>query len=113
MDAHPYHLCLDTLSNKLRLKAVELLKQKPMSVTELANSLGVERSRLSHSLAMLKLCKITDAKREGKEIIYSLNADAWPTKTSAGNSVFAAIDKHINTHCGSCAKLPPGKEVSA
>jgi len=112
MDAQPYHLCLETLSNELRLKSLELLRQKPMSVTELANSLGVERSRLSHSLAMLKLCKIADAKREGKEIIYSLNANAWPMKSPRGSSVFMAIDKHISTHCGSCAKRT-GKGVSA
>lgn len=107
---NPYHLCMETLSNALRLKAVELLKQQPMSVTALADALGVERSRLSHSLTMLKVCKIVDAKREGKEIIYHLNSSAWPLRATTKQPIFTVIDEHIITHCGSCAKI---KKVSA
>ena len=106
--ANPYHLCLETLSNELRFRALELLKQRPMSVSELAQVLGVERSRLSHALSMLKLCKIADPHRRGKEIIYRINPDAWPSRQHTSESLHALLDQHINSQCGSCAKLKPG-----
>ena len=53
---------------------------------------------------MLKLCKIAETKREGKEIVYSINAGSWPTQVNSGKSIFTVLDQHIVDHCGSCAK---------
>ena len=44
------------LSNPTRLATLEKLMKKPMSVTELADSLGQEQSMISHNLKPLLEC---------------------------------------------------------
>ncbi len=101
----PYHLCFETLSNQLRLQILEVLRHGPMNVTELAMKLHAERSRVSHSLAMLKLCSYVDTKKQGKEMIYSIKDNTPLTAHQPGTSIFAIVDNHIDSHCKGCNKL--------
>lgn len=103
-----YHLCMDTLSNELRLKILELLKQRPMGVSDIAAALKAERSRVSHALAMLKVCSIVKAEKRGKEMIYHLNPNAWPLQTDSPQSIFTLLDRHISVHCHGCPKMALG-----
>ena len=52
----PYHKCLSTLSNELRLSIIEELKLGPKSVGELTKKTGEEQSKVSHALQNLKSC---------------------------------------------------------
>lgn len=101
----PYHLCFETLSNQLRLQILEHLKQRPMNVTELAAALHAERSRISHSLQMLRVCSYVDAKKHGKEMVYTVRDGTPLAAEQSGKSVFAIIDNHIDSHCKGCNKL--------
>lgn len=107
----PYHLCFETLSNQLRLQILEMLSKRPMNVTELAALLHAERSRVSHSLQMLRICSYVDAKKQGKEVVYTLRDGTPLGAQRPGNSVFAIVDNHIDEHCKGCNKLRMEKEL--
>lgn len=93
-----YHIFFTNLANPLRIDIVTLLKEKERSVTEIAKSLNVEQSKVSHALSSLKSCNIVDVNQKGKQRIYSLNK-----KTIL--PMLKLIDKHAKTFCsGNCAR---------
>ena len=96
----PYHHCFEVLGNPLRISIVQLLKAKPRSVSELAEQLGEEQSKVSHSLAALKKCNFVEAKREGKKLVYSLRETFL--KRVKGENLFEAIEKHYKEHGQTC-----------
>ena len=75
MKCPSYNFFFETVSPKIRLRIIELLEKKPLSVTEMCDKLGEEQSKVSHSLKKLTECHFLDVKREGKNRIYSLNKD--------------------------------------
>lgn len=88
------------LSNPTRLAALEKLMEKPMSVNELADSLGQEQSMVSHNLKPLLDCNFVYMVRDGKKKIYSVN------KETIG-ALFKAVKNHANKFCptgGKCLK---------
>lgn len=105
LEEKPYHLCFETLANELRIKIIELLGSRSMGVNELADSLGAERSRVSHSLNILKGCSIVDIKKVGKRMIYSLKDKTYLNAVKNGNSVLGIIDNHVDTFCDTCFKI--------
>ena len=73
MNLDSYHSCFGVLSNRLRMRIIEEVSKKHMTVSELVKKTGVEQSRLSHSLGALKKCGYIDFEKKGKERIYFLN----------------------------------------
>ncbi|GAB2318712.1 metalloregulator ArsR/SmtB family transcription factor [Alkalibacterium sp. s-m-22] len=63
------------LSDPGRLKIIYTLSDSEMSVTELAESLEVEQSSLSHQLKILKNVRLVGVRREGRKRVYSLADD--------------------------------------
>ena len=61
------------LGDKTRLRVYLFLLQGELCVCELVAILGLEQSRISHSLRILKEAGLVDSCREGKWIIYSVN----------------------------------------
>ncbi|HNW05889.1 MAG TPA: metalloregulator ArsR/SmtB family transcription factor [archaeon] len=61
------------LSNELRWKIVKSLYKKEMTVSQICQALEEEQSKVSHSLRALLDCNFVFSKRQGKNIIYSLN----------------------------------------
>jgi len=95
MSFETYHIFFKNLSNTLKIRIVSELRNKDLSVNELADKIGVEQSKLSHALIKLKCCKIVDSRIEGKKRIYSLNK-----KTII--SMLNLIDKHEKEFCKKC-----------
>lgn len=52
-----------------------LLKEKEKNVTEIAESLNMNHSAISHQLRFLKSAKLVKNRREGKQLYYSLSDD--------------------------------------
>jgi len=99
------HKCFETLSSELRLKILENLLAKPMSVEELAEKTGTERSTVSHSLKVLKDCSYVKSEKSGKERIYSLTQGVLEgIKDSGEGHVFKFIDTHFQNYCNSECK---------
>lgn len=92
MKKSTYHLFFSNLSNSLKIKIVETLKNENKSVSELSKEIGVEQSKVSHALSALKKCNIVQSEPLGKKRIYSLNK-----KTIL--PILEIIDTHSKKHC--------------
>jgi len=64
---------LKTIAHPIRIGIVELLtRHDRLSVSKISAKLGTEQSLTSHHLLIMKLKGIVLAKREGKNMFYSL-----------------------------------------
>ncbi len=61
------------LSEPLRIRVLELLRDRELCVCELCEDLGVTQSKLSFHLKTLKEAALVRARQEGRWIYYSLN----------------------------------------
>ncbi len=88
------------LSNRTRFAIVQMLRERPHYVGELAEKLGFEQSRISHNLSCLLNCGFVQWEWQGKNKVYRLHSDLPP--------ILAAIDRHILRYgpaLNSCAVL--------
>ena len=84
-------LFFSAFSNPLRMKIVELLRRKKMSVSEIAESLGVEQSRVSHNLKCLVNCGFVKIERNGKFRMYEIDKEHI-------EPILKHIDEHIKLY---------------
>ena len=87
-----YHLFFANLANPLRVDIISSLKEKEMCVNDLALKMGVEQSKLSHALTILKNCNLVNSKQKGKNRIYSINKKTLMP-------LLRIIDNHTKKHC--------------
>ena len=87
-----YNLFFETISPRLRIRIIELLERRPMSVGEICKALGEEQSKISHNLRRLAECHFLDVRREGKKRIYSLNKDTTVP-------LMNLVKKHVEKYC--------------
>jgi DNA-binding transcriptional ArsR family regulator len=101
------HLFFSTLSNPTRLGILELLRESPRNVTQLAEGLKQEQSMISHNLKPLTRCGFVFVERKGKERIYSLNRETV-------EQMYEIIDNHMKKYCpgGRCLELLQRDETS-
>jgi DNA-binding transcriptional ArsR family regulator len=92
MKCHSYTTFFETIANKTRLKILEILQAKPMSVTEICEVLVEEQSKISHNLKCLTECHFLDVKQQGKKRIYSLNKDTILP-------LMKLVDEHVKKYC--------------
>ena len=64
---------LQALAEPNRRKILDLLKKREMSVGEILKYLNVTMPTLSHHLDILKRARLIGSRREGQQVIYSLN----------------------------------------
>ncbi len=79
-------------SNKTKLDIIVALRNKSLCVNEIAEKIGQEQSKVSHSLNKLARCKILDVKQDGKKRVYSLN-----TKTVL--PIMQIVEQHVHKYC--------------
>lgn len=92
-----YHIFFGNLANPLKIDIILSLKTKEKNVTDLANSLKVEQSKVSHALASLRCCNIVEVKQKGKQRVYALNKDTIVPMLNL-------IKKHATFHCDGVCK---------
>ena len=92
MKCYAYNKFFETIDNKTRLKILELLQNRPMSVTEICNALKEEQSKISHNLRCLADCHFLDVKQQGKQRIYSLNKETIVP-------LIKLVEKHVARYC--------------
>ena len=102
MKCRSFNVFFETIANKTRLKILEVLQSKPMSVTEICKAVKEEQSKISHNLKCLADCHFLDVKKQGKKRIYSLNKDTMVP-------LMKLVTKHVAKYCGKECKLR-GKE---
>jgi len=92
MKCYSYSTFFETIGNKTRLKILEALQVKSMSVTEICEKVNEEQSKISHNLKCLTECHFLDVKQDGKKRIYSLNKDTIVP-------LMKLVDAHVKKHC--------------
>lgn len=63
---------LKAMAHPVRVQIIKMLEGKKLNVTEIYESLNLEQSVVSHHLGILRDKGIVVAKREGKNVFYSL-----------------------------------------
>lgn len=91
-----------TLANPKRLEIIDQLRSGDMSVTELAEALGISQSNLSQHLAIMRQKGIVTTRREGLSVYYRLSN---PKITQACDLMRQVLLEHLETS----AELARGK----
>lgn len=91
-DTSSVALLFRVLSNEVRLRLVESLAEGEKNVSDLCSVLGQEQTRVSHELRCLLVCGLVEYRREGRQMIYSLNRDTVLP-------ILKAADKHATQFC--------------
>ena len=71
----PEALFFTALGDRHRLRILNALLKKPMSVNTLSSSLRIEQSNLSHHLKCLLDCRFVDVDTKGRVRTYSLSPE--------------------------------------
>lgn len=66
---------LKALADKERLRIIQLLRDGPLSVTEIGDRLRLEIANASHHLGVLRRAGLVFPERRGKQIIYEVSRD--------------------------------------
>jgi len=90
------------LANPTRLAILEVLRDKPRSVTEIGESLKQEQSMISHNLEPLERCGFVFSERKEKQRIYSLNKET-------AEPLFKLFAYHSQKYCPTRGKCLTGK----
>ena len=61
------------LGDPTRIRIVQQLLNKEMCVTDIAESMGMGQSAISHQLLVLRQARLVTFRKEGKTVMYSLN----------------------------------------
>jgi DNA-binding transcriptional ArsR family regulator len=78
MEQNDYRDFFSTLANLSRMGIVQLLRRRGATVTQIAETLGYEQSRVSHSLARLQRAGIVVCRWEDKRKMFHLVDDVAP-----------------------------------
>ncbi|MEJ2601166.1 MAG: metalloregulator ArsR/SmtB family transcription factor [Anaerolineales bacterium] len=65
----------DALADPTRRQLIEMLRQGPHSVNELAEALPVSQPAVSQHLKVLKRAHLVKSRKQGNQRIYTINAD--------------------------------------
>lgn len=60
------------LGDPTRVRIVQALLERERTVSELVEAVGVPQSRVSNHLACLKWCKVAEAERRGRTVVYRI-----------------------------------------
>lgn len=90
-----YHLFFGRFSTKLKTDVLNALMKKPMNVNELAEEIKAERSKVSHALTSLRMCRIVGAEKKGRERVYSITKDTV-------KPMLKLVDRHVAKYCKTC-----------
>jgi len=64
-----------TLADDTRQKILQMLQKEEMSVNEIVDAFKMSQPTISHHLNILKRFGLLTSRKEGKQVIYSLNKD--------------------------------------
>ena len=99
MKCKSFNMFFETIANKTRMKIINALFIKPLSVSEICKQTDEEQSKISHNLKVLRDCRIINAETKGKKRIYSLNKETMIP-------LMQLVEKHVSKYCGKqCMRL--------
>ena len=72
-----------------------LAKKGPLTVTEIATTLEMNQSTVSHHFSLLRNADLVTTRRDGKNIYYDVNDPLW---REMGKQFFDYLQKGDNIH---------------
>ena len=98
MKCKSYKTFFVNFANNTKLDIIMSLRNGSLNVNAIAKKVNEEQSTVSHNLRKLTDCHILNAKKEGKERVYSLNKNTVIP-------ILKLFEKHVIKNCpGSCCK---------
>ncbi|HEY3095272.1 MAG TPA: metalloregulator ArsR/SmtB family transcription factor [Acidimicrobiia bacterium] len=91
------------LGDPTRLAILELLLERPRTVSELVDVLAVRQSKVSNHLACLRWCRFVEAERAGRQVTYRV-ADRRVRRVLEHGRQLA--DEHCE-HLATCRRIGP------
>lgn len=82
------------LADKTRVSMIAILSNGKKSVGDLCEDLNLPQPTVSHHLALLRLSRVVERKRQGRQMHYSLNHDSL----SPVKQFLDAHSKAMGTH---------------
>jgi len=65
------------LADPTRRRILELLKERDLAAGEIADAFAIGKPSISHHLNLLKAADLVESRRDGQNIIYSLNTTVF------------------------------------
>ncbi len=87
-----YKKFFEVFANDTRMRIIEALSEKDMCVTDIAEEVKEEQSKISHALKVLLKCNFVTKMQDGKKRVYSLNE-----KTI--RPLLRNVEAHVKTYC--------------
>ena len=91
------------LGDPTRLGIVDALLERERTVSELVQLLGVPQSRVSNHLACLRWCRVADAERRGRQVVYRIADDRVRQLLALTSSITEPNCDHLE----SCTRIGP------
>lgn len=91
------------LGDANRLRILELLVQRPHTVSELAAALGAPPARVSNHLACLRWCRFVEDERQGRSVMYRIADPSVAEVVALGQRLAAGHGDHLAT----CGRIGP------
>jgi len=88
----PHQFFFETLGNEARWDIIHLLREGPSRVTDIAETLGLEQSLVSHHLRRLETCGFVRVETKGTARVYRLNRKTIST-------LLRLVDNHVDQFC--------------
>jgi DNA-binding transcriptional ArsR family regulator len=91
------------LGHPTRLAILELLLERPRTVSELVDVLAQSQSSMSNHLACLRWCRVAVSERHGREVTYRIDEPAVRDVVAAARILAAQHCDHLT----SCTRIGP------
>ena len=78
----------DGMSGDVRAKLMTELRRSPQSVGDLAKAIGANQPLVSHHLSLMEMAGVAVKQRDGRSVVYALNASCF-TKVAEAAAVLA------------------------
>jgi ArsR family transcriptional regulator len=91
--------CVDfckALCDGTRQRILEMLREREMYVSEIAEAFNLSQPSISHHLGILRQAQVVRSRKEGKQVFYSLNREN--IQECCGMLMTRFI---VDTHCSS------------
>lgn len=86
---------LKALSDPKRLKIIDMLSCGELCACKIQEEFNITQPTLSHDMRVLKEAGLTNERREGQRILYSLNTDLLKKLQSSLTDIFEPSDDCI------------------
>lgn len=91
------------LGDPTRLRILGALLERERTVSELVDLIGAPQSRVSNHLACLKWCRLAEAERRGRQVVYRVSDPRLAELLAAASSLAAEHAEHLAT----CRRIGP------